>query len=96
MKIAIVMGCNHYEGSSGDDLTAYASMTQATQVAWELNNYDAIKESRDNKLQFVSMEDEYKYQSIYDYFIVKEVEVIEWVVSLKALTGLSERQLVSV
>jgi len=77
MKIAIVMGCNHYEGSSGDDLTAYASMTQATQVAWELNNYDAIKESRDNKLQFVSMEDEYKYQSIYDYFIVKEVEVIE-------------------
>ena len=77
MKIAIVMGCNHYEGSSGDDLTAYASMTQATQIAWELNNYDAIKESRDNKLQFVSMEDEYKYQSIYDYFIVKEVEVIE-------------------
>ena len=77
MKVSIVMGCNDYEGGHQDSITAYASLTQATQVAWELNNYYRNQEDRDSKLGFVSMEDEFKYIPQHDYYVVKEVEVIE-------------------
>ena len=75
MKVSIVMGCNHCEENYGNSLEAYKSHTQATQVVWELNNYYKIKESRDSELGFVSIEDEFRNQPIYDYYIVKEVEV---------------------
>jgi len=76
MKVSIVMGCNHYEGGHEDSITVYASLTQAKQVAWELNNYHKVKETRDSTLGFVSLEDEYRYESAYDYYVVKELEVV--------------------
>jgi len=76
MKISIVMGCNNYEGGHQDSITAYASLTQAKQVAWELNNYYENKAARDDMLGFVSMEDEFKYVPQHDYYVVKEIEVV--------------------
>jgi hypothetical protein len=76
MKVSIVMGCNRYEGGHQDSITAYASLTQAKQVAWELNNYYENKAARDSELGFVSKEDEFKFEPTCDYYVVKEIEVI--------------------
>jgi hypothetical protein len=76
MKVSIVMGCNHYEGGHEDSITVYASLTQATQVAWELNNYHRVKEARDGELGFVSKEDEFKFEPTCDYYVVREYDVV--------------------
>ena len=42
MKVFIVIANTAYEGVIEGDLTAYATESQATQIAWELNEDDSV------------------------------------------------------
>ena len=75
MKVAQLIGSNDYLGTVKGSVVAYASEREANQMAFELNNYEATKMSRDVNLKFISQEDEFKHLPSHDYYFVEVVEV---------------------
>lgn len=77
MKVALLIGTDYYTGASKGDVVVYRSITQANQMAWELNHYHENKAARDDMLKFVSQEEEFRCLPKHDKYFVEVVEIIE-------------------